>query len=144
MTSHPYENNDQALRLARIFDAAEAPYVDAEALTAFAVYLNAHLALPCAVVAAEVFDWEEPFLEPDADGDAYERLKAEQPAHTDTFDLIAVNEVPDPIDGLMARVQRHEDGRQFTVPLENLEAQDPDSHDFILLKDYVVWHILQG
>jgi len=44
----------------------------------------------------------------------------------------------------MADIRRHTDDRLFTVPLESLEAEQSDSKNFILLKDYLVWHILQG
>ena len=144
MPSHPYEDEDQAGRLAAVFGANEAPPVDGAALTAYAVYLNALLHLPCPVVAMESFDWEEPFLTPDGDANAYESLRTDNPAHTDDFDLVAVEEIPDADDGLMARIRRQGDDRLFTVPLENLEARASDSEAFVLLKDYVVWHILQG
>ncbi|HCP99940.1 MAG TPA: hypothetical protein DIT99_04280 [Candidatus Latescibacteria bacterium] len=144
MTSTHFEDGEQAQRLADIFGTQNVPDVDVETLTTFAAYLNAHLDMPCAIVVAEVFDWEEPFLEPNADKAAYDRLRTEQPTHLDTYDILAVEDIPDSNNGLMADIRRHTDDRLFTVPLESLEAEQSDSKNFILLKDYLVWHILQG
>ncbi|MDX9792292.1 MAG: hypothetical protein RBU24_02210 [Kiritimatiellia bacterium] len=102
-------------------------------------YLLARLPLPLLVTGNEDFPWEEPYLFGVRDKRDYEKLKLKKPAHTDTFELQAL-ERPDRHGDVMARIKRVSDGKVFLLGLSWLCCKDETCEAFTLLDDYGVWH----
>ncbi|MEW5802054.1 MAG: calcium-binding protein [bacterium] len=71
----------------------------------------------------------------------YERLKKTRPSHTDIFKLLNFEDEIDSDYGIMVKVKRASDRKQFTLPLTKLKAPDKKSKNYQLLNDYSVWFV---
>ncbi len=91
----------------------------------------------------EDFDWEEPYVLGGWSKNEYEKLKLTQPSYTDKYALLQIldpeDEKSDNSYGLLAKVRRLSDEKQFTLPLCDLETTDAKSMNHQLLDDYSVW-----
>lgn len=131
-------------KMADVWGTGNTPDVSGKSLVTYGTYLKQHLASPLRVQASEEFDWEEPYLLSGLDSPEYKALRADQPSHLDVFMLTAIPDIPDAASGLLAEVRREGDEKQFVVPLHLIEAIDPKSSDFEVLKEYTIWFLMYG
>ena len=132
----------QNQRIGGIFgEEDEPPGVEEETLVTYLEYLKKWIEMPCLLTGIEGFDWEERFLFGPGSEKEYEKLKKENPSHTDTFELIALEEEVDEDYGIIVQVKRTSDGKRFELPLADLEAKDEKSRNHELLDDYSVWFV---
>ena len=107
--------------------------------TRYRDYLLKRLSLPIIVIGIEDFPWEEPYVFGGWDKREYEELKKTNPAHTDTFEILAL-QPPNEHEDVVAKVKRVSDGKVFEIGLSWLCCEDEDSKAYTLLDDYCVWH----
>ena len=130
----------QELRIEKIL-GEESLRVSDTSLAIYRSYLQNNLALPCELTGGEDFPWEEIYVFGPGDKTEYEELKKTRPSHTDIFAFIAFDDQIADIPGLMVRVKRLSDKKQFVLPLVDLEAADQKSPNYQLIHDYVVWNV---
>jgi hypothetical protein len=104
-------------------------------------YLKKTIVDPCHLTGAEEFEWEEKYLFGPGRKSQYEKLKQNNPSHTDIFLLLRFLDRIDDEDGILVEVKREGDGKGFTLPLIELEVTDPDSPNCELLEDYSLWFL---
>jgi len=103
--------------------------------------LKNHVAIPCQLTGIEDFEWEEAYVFGFGSKREYQELKETQPSYTDKFFLISFIEDVDEWYGLLVRVQRLCDKKQFVLPLADLKSTDRKSKNYQLLDDYSVWFV---
>jgi hypothetical protein len=135
-----YDLDDQDKRIAKILGSKSVPRVNKKTLRPYCDYLKASLEFPCLLTGIEDFPWEERYVFEFGSKAKYERLKKKQPSYTDTFELLSLDEV-DAHYGIIARVRRVSDKKEFGLPLADLEATDEESKNYELLDDYSVWFV---
>jgi len=88
---------------------------------------------------SESFDWEDEFIEVGGTPKQLEEMKKSRPAFGDNFRLkgLIVNEQRSVI---MAQVNRVTDNKDFTIDLHLMEAQNSNSNEFDMLKEYSIWY----
>jgi len=135
-----FDLDEQDKRIARILGSKVVPKANKETLKAYRDYLKASIEFPCHLTGIEDFSWEERYVFGFGSKAEYERLKKTQPSYTDTFDLLSLDELNADY-GIMARVKRVSDKKEFELPLADLEATDERSKNHQLLDDYSVWFV---
>ncbi|MCT7966573.1 hypothetical protein NG799_09535 [Laspinema sp. D1] len=83
------------------------------------------------------FDWEEEYVSGGKSKKEYEKLKKQQPSYTDTFSLVQFCDVG--TEGIMVKVERTSDRRQFILPLIDLDVTQEDPEHFELIDNYLLW-----
>ena len=91
------------------------------------------------MTGAENFPWEEKYVFGGWSKKEYEELKKTQPSHTDKFEFIELLEDVDEMYGLLAKVKRVTDKKQFVLPLWDLKCIDEHSESYELISDYSFW-----
>ena len=71
----------------------------------------------------------------------YAELKKTQPSYTDIFTFMSFDDQIDDKDGLMVKVKRISDNKQFVLPLADLKVTDSGSPNHELIHDYAVWYV---
>ena len=132
--------DEQDKRIAKILGSKAVPSANQKTLQAYRDYLKASLEFPCHLTGIEDFPWEERYVFGFGSKAEYERLKKTQPSYSDTFELLSLDEI-DADYGIMARVKRVSDKKEFALPLADLEATDEGSKNYQLLDDYSVWFV---
>lgn len=107
----------------------------------FLKYLKKTIVDPCHLTGVDEFEWEEKYLFGSGRQSQYEKLKQNNPSHTDIFLLLRFLDRIDEEDGILVAVKREGDGQQFTLPLIELEVTDPDSRNSQLIEDYSLWFL---
>jgi len=104
-------------------------------------HLQKNIKAPCILTGVEDFPWEEPYVMGGWSQKKYEKLKKNNPSHTDQFELIELLPPEDDEYEIIGKVKRKTDQKIFTIGLSWLEATDNRSRNYQLLHDYSVWHI---
>ncbi len=137
----------QMVRIQQVFgvdDEDEIPVVNRETGQTFLSHLGARLQLPCVLTGIEsmgYFGWEERFDFGHGSKAEYEQLRRERASYRDRYELAKFEPVIEEewnFDALV-KVRRLDDGKQFEIPLSELQAADQDTDGYILLNDYSVW-----
>ncbi len=89
----------------------------------------------------EDFPWEERYVFGYGEKDEYEKLKKTNPSYTDTFKLVEFEELHPNEEQIFVTVERVSDKKQFSLPLDNLEASKRKSKNYQLLEDYASWWV---
>jgi len=110
-------------------------------LNCYLNYLKRHVENPCHLTGVDEFEWEEKYLFGSGSRSQYEKLKKHNPSHSDIFLLVRFSNKFDLEDGIKVEVQRLSDGKNFTLPLVELEGTEPDSSNYQLLEDYSLWFL---
>ena len=110
-------------------------------LQIYRTFLQESIIKPCELTGTEDFRWEEYYLLGPGDKQEYEKLKKTQPSYKDTFSYMHFDEIIDDSEGLMVRVKRISDRKQFVMPLADLKVTDKQSPNFQLIHDYAAWYI---
>ena len=114
--------------------------VSDESLEMYRSYLQKNIKRPCQLTGIEDFRWEEYYILGPGDKKEYEELKKTQPSYQDVFTFISFDDQVDD-EGLMAKVTRISDRKQFILPLADLKATDKKSPNYRLIDDYAVWFV---
>jgi hypothetical protein len=115
--------------------------VSEESLKLYRSYLQEHIVKPCELTGSEDFIWEEFYIFGPGDKKEYDELKKTRPSYRDIYKFMSFDDLIDDMAGLMVRVSRISDRKQFVVPLADLEATDKESLNYTLLSDYSYWHV---
>ena len=111
-----------------------------ENLQVYLEYLKNNVEHPCLVTGMEDFPWEEKYVFGYGDEKEYEKLKKTNPSYTDTFTLMEFELIAER-EQIFATVERLTDKKQFSLPLEDLEAKSKKSPNYQLLEDYSSWYV---
>jgi hypothetical protein len=95
---------------------------------------------PCQLTGIEDFSWEEYYILGPGDKKEYEELKKTQPSYQDVYTFISFDDQVED-EGLMVKVIRISDRKQFVLPLADLKATDKKSPNYRLIDDYAVWFV---
>ena len=116
--------------------------VSNESLGVYLNYLKKHIVKPCLLTGREDFKWEEYYVIGPGDIKEYEELKKTKPSYTDTFEFLEFDDnYYNEEEGLFIWGKRVSDGKKFPFPLEDLEAVDNRSKNYILFEDYSSWFV---
>ena len=115
--------------------------ISEESLNVYRSYLQKNIVLPCELTGIEDFSWEEFYIFGPGDKKEYEELKKTRPSHRDVFTIISFVELIDDDAGLMVKVKRISDRKQFVLPLADLKATNINSRNYQLIVDYEVWYV---
>jgi hypothetical protein len=130
----------QERRIARILGGRKALEVSRKTMKTYRDYLRKNLELPCHLTGIEDFPWEERYVFGFGSKAEYEKLKKTNPSYTDTFELLNLGEIYAG-SGILVRVKRVSDKKEFELPLADLKAKDKRSKNYKLLDDYSVWFV---
>ncbi len=130
----------QESRIARVLGGRKALEVSRKTLKTYLDHLKQNLEFPCHLTGVEDFSWEERFVFGFGSKAEYEELKKTNPSYTDTFELLSFNKIYVG-SGILARVRRVSDKKEFELPLADLKARDKRSKNYELLDDYSVWFV---
>ena len=137
-----YERGEDDKRVMAILGTTDRPpAVSRRTLEVYRTYLLQHLTLPCRVTGREDFPWEERFVFGYGSKREYEELKKTNPSYKDHFDLLGFEEKPNENNGILAKVQRVRDKKQFVIGLDWLETVTEKSPNHLLLEDYSMWYV---
>ncbi|MCT7977017.1 hypothetical protein [Laspinema olomoucense] len=111
--------------------------VNEENLNQYLKFLKARIKPPYKLTGNGEFDWEEEYVSGGKSKKEYEKLKKQQPSYTDTFSLVQFCDVG--TEGIMVKVERTSDRRQFILPLIDLDVTPEDPEHFELIDNYLLW-----
>ena len=115
--------------------------VSGESLVKYRTYIQQNILFPCDLTGSEDFRWEEIYIFGGGDKDEYTELKKTRPSYTDTYTFMSFDDQIEDMDGLMVKVKRLSDRKQFILPLADLKVTDKTSPNHELIHDYVVWYV---
>ncbi len=101
-------------------------------------YLQKNIQNRIILTGMEDFPWEEKYVFGGWSKKEYEKLKKTQPSYTDKFEFIELIEDIDEY-GVIAKVKRVTDKKQFELPLWDLKCIDESSKNYELISDYSFW-----
>lgn len=137
------KQSDRILELLGVKDEKEA-LATKQNLAIYLQYLKSNLKLPCKVTGIEdlgCFGWEEYYTIGPGEKNEYEKLKKENPSFRDEYDLLKIHDEIDEAAGILVKVKRISDSKEFTLPLVDLKAVETESKNSQILDDYSVWHV---
>ncbi len=137
-----YEPDDDDRRVMAILGATDhPPDVSAQTLELYRTYLLQNMTLPCRVTGREDFPWEERFFFGYGSKKEHAELRKTNPSYEDHFDLLGFEEDPDEDDGILAKIRRVGDKKQFLLGLDWLKTVTDKTPNHQLLDDYVTWYV---
>lgn len=111
--------------------------VNEKNLNRYLQFLKNRVKPPYKLTGNGAFDWEEDYLTGGKSQKEYEKRKKQQPSYTDTFSLLQFCDVG--TEGIMVKVERTSDLRQFILPLIDLEGTPENPQHFELIENYLLW-----
>ncbi|MCT7954703.1 hypothetical protein [Laspinema palackyanum] len=111
--------------------------VNEENLNRYLQFLKARIKPPYNLTGNGEFDWEEEYVSGGKSKKEYENLKKHKPSYVDTFSLVQFCDVG--TEGIMVKVERTSDRRQFILPLIDLDVTKEDPEHFELIDNYLLW-----
>jgi hypothetical protein len=115
--------------------------VSKESLESYRSYIQKNIVFPCELTGREDFDWEEIYIFGPGDENEYAELKKTKPSYTDTYTFMSFDDQIEEMDGLMVKVKRISDYKQFVLPLADLKVTDVSSSNHQLVHDYAAWFV---
>lgn len=112
-----------------------------KSLALYRAYIQKNIVFPCELTGREDFQWEEIYVFGPGDKNEYAELKKTQPSFTDTYTFMSFDDQIADKDGLMIKVKRLSDGKQFVLPLADLKVISNSSQNNQLVHDYAVWFV---
>jgi hypothetical protein len=110
-------------------------------LRLYRTYIQENITKPCELTGIEDFRWEEYYILGPGDKKQYEELKKTRPSYIDLFTYMHFDEIIDDSEGLMVRIKRVSDRKQFVIPLADLKVTNKESPNYQLIDDYAVWYV---
>jgi hypothetical protein len=102
-------------------------------------YLQKHIQKGVMLTGTETFPWEEKYLFGGGSKKEHENLTKTQASSKDKFELIELMDDIDEDYGIIAKVRRVTDKKQFELPLWDLGCTDENSKSYELISDYSYW-----
>jgi hypothetical protein len=102
-------------------------------------YLQSNIQKKIILTGSDIFSWEEKYLFGGWRKKEYEELSKTHAIHTDKFEFIKLLDYIDEMYGLIVKVKRVTDNKQFELPLWDLECIDKNLKDNELISDYSFW-----
>jgi hypothetical protein len=115
--------------------------VSYDSLEKFRSHIQSNIVFPCDLTGREDFNWEEIYLYGGGDKNEYAELKKTNPSFTDTYTFMSFDDEGEAVDGLMVKVKRLSDRKQFVLPLADLKVSDKATSNHELIHDYAVWYV---
>jgi hypothetical protein len=115
--------------------------VSNESLVKYLAYLKNNIIIPCELTGSDDFQWEEFYILGPGDKNEYEELKKTRPSYKDIYTFISIDEQIEDMPGLMVKVKRISDRKQFVLPLVDLKVTNTKSPNFQLIDDYADWYV---
>jgi hypothetical protein len=115
--------------------------VSYKSMTLYRIHIQKSIEFPCELTGREDFNWEEMYVFGGGDKTEYAELKKIQPSYTDTFTFMSFDDQIDDRNGLMVKVKRLSDSKQFVLALADLKVTDTTSPNHQLVHDYAVWYV---
>jgi len=134
------ESKAQEIRIEHILGDDNLKVSDAS-LEVYRSYIQKNIVFPCELTGREDFSWEEIYVFGPGDKNEYAELKKSQPSYTDIYTFMAFDDQIEEMDGLMVKVKRISDRKQFVLPLADLKVIDINSPNHQLVHDYAVWYV---
>jgi len=139
------EFDDQDARIFNILgvENEEDAEVNYDNLNTFSEHLEKEMTLPVLVTGIEdmgCFGWEEYYTFGPGSKAEYDKLRKTRPSFRDQYELLSLEDDVDE-EGLHGNARRISDGKEWILPLADLEAVDKNSRNAKLLKDYVDWYV---
>ena len=131
--------DEQDQRIASIFGMEDVPTVSDKTLQTYCDYLKSKLDSSCEMTGIEDFHWEEYYIIGPGSKKEHEKLRKTQPSYLDTFKLIKFEDEAYEGVGILVKVRRTSDKKQFVLPLADLKTTDESHPNYQLLDDYSVW-----
>lgn len=113
--------------------------VSEKSLKKYLEFLKKNIKMPCNLTGQEEFVWEEEFVFGRGNKKEYEKLKKIRPSYSDVFKLLRFEDLISEEVGILVEVQRVSDGKNFTLPVADLEATEENSPNRDLFDDYAIW-----
>lgn len=134
------EDTAQEIRIEHILgeDNLKASY---QSLTVYRIHIQNSIEFPCELTGREDFQWEEIYVYGPGDKNEYAELKKTQPSYTDIYTFMSFDNQIDDKNGLIVKVKRLSDSKQFVLPLADLKVTDSTSANHELVHDYAVWYV---
>ena len=136
MTDH----DAQELRIEKIL-GEDNLHVSDESLVMYRSYLQNNIKIPFELTGSEDFQWEEFYIIGPGDKKKYEELKKTRPSYTDVYKFMSFDDQIEDMPGVMVKVKRISDRKQFVLALADLEVTDKKSPNFQLIHDYSAWYV---
>ena len=133
-----YSIDEEENRILDILKSSDSSVTDKNQKT-YLKFLSENLQKPCILTGMEDFEWEEPYLLGGWSQKEYKRLKLTQASYEDHFEFISVNEEIDDWKGIVVKVKRLSDDKNFDLPLWDLKVVDEKSPNYLLVSDYSSW-----
>jgi hypothetical protein len=134
------ESKAQEIRFDHILGGANLR-VSKESLESYRSYIQKNIAFPCELTGREDFDWEEIYVFGPGDKNEYAELKKTRPSYTDIYTFMSFDDQIEERDGLMVKVKRISDYKQFVLPLADLKVTEANSPNHQLVHDYAAWFV---
>ncbi|MDD2308930.1 MAG: hypothetical protein PHH91_05040 [Desulfuromonadaceae bacterium] len=134
------ENKAQEIRIEHILGEYNLK-VSNESLELYRSYIQKNIVFPCELTGREDFAWEEIYIFGPGDKEEYAELKKSKPSYTDIYTFMSFDDQIEERDGLMVKVKRISDYKQFVLPLADLKVTDVNSPNHQLVHDYAVWFV---
>ena len=115
--------------------------VSDESLMMYRSYLQNNIIIPCELTGSENFKWEDFYIIGPGDKKKYEELKKTRPSYTDVYKFMSFDDQIEDMPGVMVKVKRISDRKQFVLALADLEVTDKKSPNFQLIHDYSAWYV---
>ena len=115
--------------------------VSDESLILYRSYLQKSIVKPCELKCSGQCEWENYYIFGLGDKKEYEELRKSRPSCKDIFMFMSFDTFIDDTAGLMVKVKRVSDRKQFVMPLADLEATDEKSSNYKLIDDYAYWYV---
>ena len=135
---HNIAFDEQEKRIAAILSTDDLSVTE-EKQNVYLDYLQSNIQKRIILTGREDFTWEEKYLFGGWSKKEYEELKKTHASYTDKFEFIELLEDIDEMYGLLAKVKRVTDKKQFVLPLWDLKCNDKNSKTYKLISDYSFW-----
>lgn len=136
------DQDDRILAILGVEDDDDAEVNDAN-LGKFLAYLKKEATLPVLVTGIEdmgCFAWEEYYTFGPGSKAEHDKMRKTRPSYMDQYELLRIEDLIGE-EGLYGNLRRISDGKEFTLPLADLEAVDKRTKNGKLLDDYAVWRV---
>ena len=115
--------------------------VSYKSLVMYRTHIQINIEFPCELTGREDFQWEEIYVFGLGDKNEYTELKKTQPSYADTYTFMSFDDKIDDNNGLIVKVKRLSDNKQFVLPLADLKVTDNTTPNHELVHDYAVWYV---
>ena len=134
------EDKAQDIRIEHILGEDDLK-VSGESLVKYRSHIQKNIVFPCDLTGREDFNWEEIYVFGGGDKNEYAELKKTQPSYSDSYTFMSFGDEAEETDGLMVKLKRLSDRKQFVLPLADLKVIDKTSSNHELIHDYAVWYV---